>query len=125
MADREKRSVQPTLDELEQGLLINEHKLEVECSRHADVFYRVAKRVALETSRRDALKQSVAETEAEVDLDYRRVAEKANEKPREKAIESEMLLDSAGEENQRGIHAGNAPSAGMDGAKRSVPSALL
>jgi hypothetical protein len=94
MADRERRaSKEPTLEELEQGLAINEHKLETECSRHADVFYRVAKRVALETSKRDALKQLMAETEATVDLDYRRVAEKASEKPREKAIESECLLD--------------------------------
>jgi hypothetical protein len=94
MAEREKRrATQPTLGELEAGLVINEHELETESARHPDVFYRVAKRLVLETSKRDALKQAVKETEAEVDLEYRRVTEKATDKPREKAIESACVLD--------------------------------
>jgi hypothetical protein len=57
--------------ELEQGLSIDEHALEVAWQRQPELFYQVAKKLALAISMRDLAKRHVAEIEAEVEIDIR------------------------------------------------------
>jgi hypothetical protein len=83
---------EPTLEELDARLTINEHKLEEEAAIQPDMFYRVAKRLALEISRRDAAKQGLEDVEARVDVDIRRMMEQDEAKITEKAIDSQKRL---------------------------------
>lgn len=77
-----------TLIELESALSIDPNALDEALVVHPEAFYRVAKKLALEISRRDASKKNLAEIEAEVDARIRHDAEVADEKVTEKSIES-------------------------------------
>lgn len=79
--------------EFENALRIDEHALDQELVRQPDLFYRVAKYLALVTSRRDAKKQHVAEVEAQVDQDLRETAAKHKEKTTETDIKNMIRLD--------------------------------
>lgn len=58
--------------DLEELLQIDEHALEEALLAQPDAFYQVSKRLALEESRRDALKQYVKDAEAAAYLDYKK-----------------------------------------------------
>ena len=82
-----------TIQELESGVLIDERRLEEACSQHPDFFYRVAKRLAYETSLRDAAKETLANKEAAADARIRLEAERAEEKITEREVDSKKRLD--------------------------------
>lgn len=84
---------EPSLQELEQGLAIDENALEESCQTHSDLFYRTAKQLAILTSRRDEAKKIKEEVEAEVDAEIRDDANNAGEKITEKEIDSEKRLN--------------------------------
>jgi len=64
------------LEDLEDGLQIDEHALDEALQQQPDLFYRVSKHLAVLTSRRDAAKMSVAEAEAQADGLIRREIQK-------------------------------------------------
>lgn len=68
------------IEQLEAALAIDEHALDQAEMRQADAYYRVAKACAILTSKRDAAKQSVAESEAQAAIEIRETAEKRSEK---------------------------------------------
>lgn len=78
--------------ELEASLVIDENALDEALATQADCFYRVAKQVALQTSRRDAAKQALAEAEARADAKIRHDAEVADEKITDKNVEKQRQL---------------------------------
>lgn len=80
------------LPQLEQALLIDENELDQAIKVQSELFYRVAKRLALVISKRDAAKQEVSETEARLSVKIRHDAEVAEEKVTEKSIESQVRL---------------------------------
>jgi hypothetical protein len=82
-----------TLDELEEALPIDENGLDQDCIVQPEASYRVGKRLALETSRRDAAKRDLADTEAEADSEIRRTAEREDEKLRETDIKNMVRID--------------------------------
>lgn len=82
----------PSISDLEEGLAIDEDALEESCIRQPELFYRVAKELALQTSRRDAANQMVKEAEAKADGQIRHDAQVAEEKITEKEIESQKRL---------------------------------
>ena len=86
---------EPSIEELEQALSIEEHALEDECRAQPDSFYHVAKQLALVISRRDAAKQSLEEEEARADGDIRRAAEQEDEKVTETQVKSMVKIDKA------------------------------
>jgi len=82
-----------SLERLEQGLPIDENALNEAWLQQPDSFYRVAKQLALMTSRRDAKKQELAETEAKADAETREVAAQRKEKITEPEIKAAVRLD--------------------------------
>jgi hypothetical protein len=92
LEDAPKKS-DPLLIELEKGLKIDENALEEVLQQQADLFYRVAKELALRISLRDQAKQELAEIEAEADIDLRKDARVNEEKITEKEIEAKKKLD--------------------------------
>lgn len=74
------------IEELEQGLEIDEHALDEALQRQPDLFYRVSKQLAIMTSRRDAAKQAIQNAEAEVELEIRQNLGKRDEKLTDKAV---------------------------------------
>ncbi len=95
MTERNKSTTlpqEPSIDELEEGLLIDKNTLDEIHEQHPDLFHRVAKQLTLLISRRDAAKQEKEDVEAQIDAKIRRDAEIAEEKVTEKQIESEKRL---------------------------------
>ena len=82
-----------SIEELEEGLPIDEHALDEALLRQPDFLYQVSKRLALQTSRRDSAKQLLTETEARVDAEIRNDAYKADEKITEKEVSSQKILN--------------------------------
>ena len=82
-----------SIEELEQGLPIDEHDLNGALLRQPDLLYKVSKELTLQTSRRDAAKQMLAEVEAEVDAAIRHDAQVNDEKITEKEVASQKILD--------------------------------
>lgn len=80
----------PDISDLEEGLRIDPDGLDDACVAQPELFYRVAKELALSISRRDQQKQYLEETEAEVGLKTRHDAEVAEEKVTEGQIKSEV-----------------------------------
>jgi hypothetical protein len=81
------------IEELEQGLLIDEDALDEALFQQPDLFYRVSKQLALSVSYRDQTKQEKEDTEARVDAQLRHDAEIDDEKITEKEIESQKRLN--------------------------------
>lgn len=84
---------EPSISELENGLRIDEHALEQAWIGQPETFYRVAKRLQLLISQRDAAKQNAAETEARADLEIRETAGRQNEKVTESEVKALVKLD--------------------------------
>lgn len=82
-----------SIEQLEKGLLIDEHALDDELIRHPHLFYLVSKRLTLLVSRRDAKKQELAEVEARVDGDIRETAQKHKDKMTDTAVKQLVKLD--------------------------------
>lgn len=82
-----------SLEDLEQGLRIDENGLDAALVQQPDLFYRVSKQLAFLSSRRDAKKQELAEEEAKADAETRTVAERRKEKVTEAEIKSAVRLD--------------------------------
>jgi hypothetical protein len=68
------RSSETSIEELEKGLLIDEHALDEALLRQPDAFYRVSKRLAIAISERDYAKQALEEEEARADAHIRESA---------------------------------------------------
>lgn len=79
--------------QLEAGLSIDPHNLNDALAEQPTLFYHVAKQLALEISRRDAAKQTLAEVEASADQGIRDHAETNEFKLTEKDVESQKRLD--------------------------------
>lgn len=79
--------------ELEEALAIDENGLEEALQTQPDAFYRVAKVLALESSRRDALKQYVDEAKARAYADIREQARRDETKLSEKELEVKVRID--------------------------------
>lgn len=82
---------EPTIEDLEHGLRIDQNALEDVCREHPELFYHVAKQLALTVSRRDEAKQRLQETEAEVDAAIRHDAEIEGEKITEAIVKSRII----------------------------------
>lgn len=93
--NRSKRGGQEPIEELEAGLAIDEHALDEALVCQPDFFYRVAKRLALEISRRDAAKQALQDAEFEAEVAARRAAEEAEKKVTDSAIRAVVQTDDA------------------------------
>jgi hypothetical protein len=78
------------IDDLEEGLKIDKNALDDALEQQADLFYRVAKALALTISQHDALKQQIGEREAVLDSAIRSEAARSETKLTEKAIESKL-----------------------------------
>lgn len=83
------------VDQLEEGLQIDEHALDDALVRQPDMFYRVSKHLALLTSKRDAKKQELSEEEARADAEFRNVAHKQKDKTTETELKNMIRLDRA------------------------------
>lgn len=83
----------PKIDELERGIKIDEHDLDMECKNHAELFYKVAKELALTISRRDEIKKDLEVIESTVDAEIRLRASSLDKKPTETQIQSQKHLD--------------------------------
>lgn len=79
------------MEQLEGALKIDEHRLDEANVRQADLFYRVAKQLALKISERDFSKTKLQELEAKVDGEIREDAR--DQKITEKDVESQKLQD--------------------------------
>jgi hypothetical protein len=102
-----KATREPSIEDLESGLAIDENHLE-ECSvQQPDLFYRAAKRAILEQSRRDAAKQAVAEAEAKADADARHALEVLDEKITEGKVASAVTLDKNVRAAKEALHQAN------------------
>lgn len=86
--------LQEFITELEDAAAIDEDRLEEGLRDSVDLYRRVAQRVALEQSRRDAAKQWYKTVEARIDAAIRRGAKESGEKVTEKEIESRKTLHS-------------------------------
>lgn len=84
---------EPTYDELEDGLAIDENGLDQAIMQQPDLFHRVAKASALWSSRRDAAKQQVTETEARVDAEIRHDLEVEGTRVTEAAVASAKAIN--------------------------------
>lgn len=76
--------------ELEEGLRIDEHALDEALRDHPEMFYRVAKALALEISRRDEAKQAHQDAEFKADLAIRARAESQGKKMTESEVRSRV-----------------------------------
>jgi hypothetical protein len=81
------------ISELESGLRIDENNLNQALIEQPQVFYAVAKELAIQISRRDQAKQRLSEVEAEFDIDFREKARAEDRKVTEGQISSEKQLD--------------------------------
>lgn len=81
---------EPTIKELEDGLLIDEDELMEMCAQHHILYYKVAVKLATLISQRDAAKQELSEIEAEEDGKQRRLAAKKDEKTTETEIKQKV-----------------------------------
>ena len=81
------------IKELEKNLIIDPHGLDDELKYQADSYYRISKLHALLSSRRDAAKQELSETEAEVDQQLRATAAKEKEKVTERDLDAMKKID--------------------------------
>lgn len=79
--------------ELEEALAIDENGLEEALQTQPDAFYRVAKVLALESSRKDALKQYVDEAKASAYVDIKDEARRNETKLSEKEIDALVRTD--------------------------------
>lgn len=77
-----------TLASMEVGLQIDENALDQCLVEQPDLFWKVAKRHAVAISDRDGAKKNLAEIEAEVDVEIRKVARNRENRITEKEIES-------------------------------------
>ena len=82
------KSADDFIIELEAGLRINEHELDGALQEQPELFYHVAKELALMISQRDQAKQHLAEIEAEVVVALNEKARANDEKVTVKEIES-------------------------------------
>lgn len=89
----QRRSNDLSIEELEDGLQIDEHALEIECRDHSPRYYQVSKMLALATSERDLLAKELKEAEGQFDVDYRREAFGRDEKVTDKSVEAERKSD--------------------------------
>jgi hypothetical protein len=87
--DGEKKSDRLSIEDLEEGLRIDEHALDEALKQQPDLFYRVTKKLNLLVSRRDAMKQELSTVEAEVDIKIREKHRQADTKPTDKSVEAE------------------------------------
>ena len=83
-----------TIEDLEQGLKIDEHALEHELKEHADTFYKVSSQLVMAISRRDEAKQAMEECEAKVDMELRKDAALSEERVTDTAIAKQLKSDS-------------------------------
>ena len=81
------------LERLERGLSIDEHALEEALQQQVDFFYEVSQCLTLQVSRRDAMRQYVAQVEADTDQRLRQEALTGDEKITERDIEARKVLD--------------------------------
>lgn len=95
MRDNTQDASQALIADLEEALAIDEDALEQSLKSQPDAFYRVAKALALEASRRDALKQYVDEAKAAAYVDIKGQAAKDEVKLSEKELEAKVRTDSA------------------------------
>lgn len=87
----------PALEELESGLRIDVTDLNGANAQQAELYYRVAQRVAEAQAERDTAKLSLEEVEADVSNNVRYEAANSDEKQKltEKAIESTVAVNPA------------------------------
>jgi hypothetical protein len=88
-----RRTAEPTIEELEAHLAIDQNALEDSVRLQPDLFYEVAKQLTLSISRRDAAKRQLKDIEAKVYLDIRSSSSNREQRITEKEIESEVRLD--------------------------------
>lgn len=88
-------AVDKFISELEEGLRIDKNALDEALERAPDLYYRVSKELTLATSRRDAIKQELAEIEAEADNTIRIRAEGAKVKLTETDAKMQARLEPA------------------------------
>ena len=90
--------------DLERGLSIDANAIDEALLNQPDLFYRVAKQLALLISQRDAIKQEKEEIEAEVDAKIRsEAAANADDKDKKKLTEKEVESRKALSEEVRAI----------------------
>jgi hypothetical protein len=87
------RSPEPTLEELERGLKIDEHGLEQECVQQPELFYRIAKQAMRARTVRDQLKRDLERIEAEAVIEIRAQAERRDVKMTVKDIEAAVIMN--------------------------------
>jgi hypothetical protein len=92
-AEYDRGRVTTPVEQLEDGLLIDEHDLDTALVRQPDLFYRVSKQLVSLISRRDAAKQDLAEEEARCDGQFRKDAVTENEKVTEAEVKALIKLD--------------------------------
>jgi len=96
-----------SIEELEQGLLIDREDLETVAAEHAELFWRVADRVEILISLRDAAKTELTEIEAEEELRYR-ASIPSDEKVREGEVTANVLLHKRVKAAKERLHKLNA-----------------
>src|SRR5262245_24296743 len=79
--------------ELEDALKIDEHGLDDALLEQPDIFYRVARTLALMISRRDLAKVELSDRESTVDLAFRRDAQIAEDKITEAEVKNNVRQD--------------------------------
>lgn len=88
------RELDDFVAEHEQYLIIDKHDLERSCREQPNVFYSVARELALAVSRRDAAKQNIQIVEGKVDGNVRRIAQRKGEKITEREVDAKKRNDS-------------------------------
>ena len=89
------------LQELEKGLSIDPHALDDALTTQSVIYYEVSQRLALLTSRRDAAKLSMADTEAYTDGIIRRAAREQDSKKTAEEIRALVRVNGAVQKAQR------------------------
>lgn len=87
------RSMTDFMAQLEAGIKIDENALEDALQAQPELFYHVAKELALQISKRDQAKQRLAEVEAKIELDIRRKASDEDRKITDKTVAAEVTTD--------------------------------
>lgn len=82
-----------TIEELEEGLRIDEQALNDALVSQPELFYRVSKKLTMLVSQHDAKKQELAEEEAKADGEIRETASKEKDKVTETEIKNMIRLD--------------------------------
>lgn len=90
---RDRASEETPLEQLEDGLQIDQHDLDTALVQQPDWFYRVSKKLTYLVSQRDAVKQSLAEEEARCDAQFRSDAKNEKDKTTETEIKNMIRLD--------------------------------